>query len=140
MKKLFLIFSLLLSTAALQAQYTWCVKLNGKTLLKTVSENQEKNVVSLTDASLKSTGYFEIDFSRSDTSMHRTILVNDASGSGLSSWEEVKRKWRISNKELSKLFEGHEQLKFYYTEIPRDVNKAMLVRVRPVHLCTINRK
>lgn len=140
MKKLFLIFSILLSTAALHAQYTWCVKLNGKTLLKTASENQEKNVVSLTDASLKSTGFFEIDFSRSDTSMHRTILVNDASGSGLSSWEEVKRKWRISNKELAKLLEGRDQLKFYYTEIPRDVNKAMLVRVRPVHLCTINRK
>jgi hypothetical protein len=108
--------------------------------LKAVSEQEEKNIVSLTDASLKSIGYFEIDFSRSDTSMRRTILVNDGSGSGLSSWEEVKRKWRIPNKELSKMMEGRDQLKFYYTEIPRDVNKAMLVRVRPVHLCTINRK
>lgn len=140
MKQLFLFISLLLSTAALQAQYTWCVKWNGKTILKAVAEQEEKNIVSLTDASLKSIGYFEIDFSRSDTSMRRTILVNDGSGSGLSSWEEVKRKWRIPNKELSKMLEGRDQLKFYYTEIPRDVNKAMLVRVRPVHLCTINRK
>jgi len=124
----------------LNAQYNWCVSHNGKVRLHKVSEQPAKNQLTLSESDLKKSGYFQIKFNRSDTSMHRTILVDDASGSGIGSWEEVKRSWRISNKELAKLFEERSQLKFYYTEIPRDVNKAMLVRVRPVHLCTLNRK
>ncbi|MFM7671454.1 MAG: hypothetical protein ACKO6Q_02535 [Bacteroidota bacterium] len=141
MKKTILIalLSWLMGTS-LNAQYNWCVLHNGKERLHRVSEQPEKNQLTISTASLKKSGHFQIKFNKADTSMRRTLLVDDASGSGIGSWEEVKRSWRISNKELTKLFAGQTQLKFYFTEIPRDVNQAMLVRVRPVHLCTLNRK
>jgi hypothetical protein len=129
-----------LLSLAVQAQHNWCVSHNGKTRLRKVSEQPEQNQVTLTNSDLMKNGYLQIKFSWVDTSVYRTILVDDASGSGLRNGEEVKRSWRISNPELSKLFEGRDQLKFYYTEIPQDVNKAMLIRIRPVHLCTVNRK
>ena len=129
-----------LLSIAVQAQNNWCVSHNGKTLLRNVSEQPEKNQAAVTKSALMKTGYLQIKFNWLDTSVYRTIMVDDASGSGIRNWEEVKRSWRISNQELYKLFDGREQIKFYYTEIPRDVNKAMLIRIRPVHLCTLNRK
>ena len=137
-----LVFALIgcLLSVTVQSQNTWCISQNGKTLLRNVSEQREKNQVTISQLDLKKTGYFQIKFSWVDTSVFRTILVDDASGSGIRNWEGVNRSWRISNLELSKLFEGRDQLKFYYTEIPRDVNKAMVIRIRPVHLCTVNRK
>ena len=139
-KSIALIAVISLLSQALQAQNTWCVAHNGKTQLRKVSEQPEKNQVTIASSSLSRSGYLQIKFSWVDTSVFRSILVNDASGSGIGSWEGVTRSWRISNSELRRLFDGRDQLKFYYTEIPRDVNKAMVVRMRPIHLCTLNHK
>jgi len=35
------------------------------------------------------------------------------------------------------LFSGRTKLLFYFTEIPKDPAKAAVVRIRPVHLCTL---
>ncbi len=139
MKKLFAIGLLLCATTVASAQYKWCVSLNGKQLLKDVREQPEKNIVSISSDALKQPGQFHIRFNRVDTAMRRTIIVRDSTGNGLQNWEEVKRDWRISTKELRAMFENTGSLIFYYTEIPRDINQAMVVKVRPVHLCTVKR-
>jgi hypothetical protein len=51
----------------------------------------------------------------------------------------VKKNWRISIEALKKLFDKGGELSFYFTEIPRDINKAMVIKVRPLHLCTVKR-
>lgn len=130
---------LILAASSLQAQYTWCVSIQGKMKLRHVTENREGNVVVLSAEELKGVGSFHINFNRSDTSMRRTIFVDDAAGSGLQNWEEVKRRWQLPITELRKLIEKGGDLSFYYTEIPRDINKAMVIKVRPVHLCTVKR-
>lgn len=128
----------LLSTSV-QAQYTWCVSIQGKIKLKHVAENKEKNIVVLSPDELNKPGYFNIHFNTYDTAMRRTIFVDDATGSGIQSWEEVKRRWRIPIGELKKLIEQGGELAFYFTEIPRDINKAMVVKIRPLHICTVKR-
>jgi hypothetical protein len=124
---------------ALNAQYTWCVSIQGKVKLRHVEENREGNVVLLSLEELNKAGYFHINFSRSDTAMRRTIFVDDSAGSGMQNWEEVKKQWKIPTSQLKTLIDKGGDLSFYYTEIPRDINKAMVVKVRPVHLCTVKR-
>jgi len=140
MKKsfLFAVVCWLVSTSV-QAQYTWCVSIQGKIKLKHVEENREGNLVLLSPEELNKSAFFHIHFNRSDTAMRRTILVNDAAGSGMQNWEEVKKQWKIPTRELKNLMDKGGELSFYYTEIPRDINKAMVVKVRPVHLCTVKR-
>jgi hypothetical protein len=139
MKQLLISILLLLSATRMTAQYTWCVSLNGKTKLKNVSENKQRNTIAVTKAELNKAGFFHIKFNRYDTAMRRTIMVDDSLGSGLQNWEEVKRSWQITTAELKQILHRGGNIIFYFTEIPRDVNQAMLVRVRPVHLCTIKR-
>ena len=140
MKYSILFLALFFSVSTGNAQYKWCVSMLGKTKLKNVEENREGNMVMVTTAELNKPGWFEIKFNKYDTAMRRTVFVNDSSGSGMQSWEEVKKNWRISTYVLKKLIEQGGILRVYFTEIPRDINKAMLVKVRPMHLCTINRK
>jgi hypothetical protein len=140
MKYSFLIACLLICGNTLKAQYTWCVSIQGNVKLRHVEEDREGNVVLLTQEELTKAGYFHINFNRSDTAMRRTIFVDDSAGSGMQNWEEVKRQWKIPTTELKNMIEKGGNLSFYYTEIPRDINKAMVVKVRPVHLCTIKRK
>ena len=121
----------------MQAQNTWCVSIRGNTLLKNVEENLEKNVIRLNATDLNSPGYFRINFNWSDTAMRRSVLLRNAAGAELLRWEDVKRSWRIRTEELKKLVDKNPELSFYYTEIPRDRNQAMVVRVRPIHLCTL---
>ena len=137
MKYSILFLALLFSVSTGNAQYKWCVSMLGKTKLKNVEENREGNVVMVTTAELNKPGWFEIKFNKYDTAMRRTVFVNDASGSSMQNWEEVKKSWKISTNELKKLLEKGGNLSFYFTEIPRDINKAMLVKVRPLHLCTV---
>lgn len=111
----------------------------GKTKLKQVEENREGNMVMVTTAELNKTGWFEIKFNKYDTAMRRTVFVNDASGLSMQNWEEVKKNWRISTEALKKLFDKGGELSFYFTEIPRDINKAMVIKVRPLHLCMVKR-
>lgn len=138
MKPIFLTICLLVAGLGVEAQYTWCVSVNGKTRLKHVAENKEKNKIWLTQTELNTAGAFKIKFDRYDRSMLRSILVYDSIGAGILNWDEVKRTWQIKTAELKKLLEEKGPLSFCYTEIPRDVNQAALIRVRPVHLCTIN--
>ena len=139
MKYSILFLALFFSMSTGNAQYKWCVSMLGKTKLKQVEENREGNIVMVTTAELNKTGWFEIKFNKYDTAMRRTVFVNDASGSSMQNWEEVKKNWRISTEALKKLFDKGGELSFYFTEIPRDINKAMVIKVRPLHLCMVKR-
>lgn len=140
MKYILLFAFLFFGEYALNAQYTWCVSMKGKTWLRHVEENRDGNRIWITEEELGQSGYFHINFNRYDTAMRRTIFVDDSTGSGIQNWEEVRRKWQIPISELKSLMDKGGELSFYFTEIPRDINKAMLIKVRPVHLCTVKRK
>jgi hypothetical protein len=123
-----------------QDEHTWCIRLNGKTRLKNAAENTDKNRILIRTADLEKKGSLQIHFHRSDTAMRRTVMVYDENSNGLKNWEEAKKYWKMSTAELKELFRSRSTLKFYFTEIPRDPEKAMVVRVRMVHLCTLELK
>ena len=136
MKHAILYICMMLLGFAVPAQEKWCVSLNGIQKLKNVSENREENRIEIDAGVLSKPGQLEIKFNRYDTAMKRSIMVDDATG-GIQSLQEIKKIFRIKTAALAKLFENRKELSIYYTEIPRDINKAMAIRVRPVHVCTL---
>jgi hypothetical protein len=111
-----------------------------KALLKMVEERPGKNLITLSRTALLKKGSLAIYFSDYDTSMVRTVEANDTNRSGQQYWENVGKKLLIPNTDLLKLLNTHQRIILTYTEIPRDPEKAMLVRVRPIELCIIGLK
>lgn len=137
MKKLFILTSLLFTLFTMQAQTKWTVSCTGKAVLKNVTEDAEKNILKIKRTSLSKSGNISIAFDKKDTASIRTIMADDTNRSGLKSWEDVTKPVTITNAELQELFTGRNRIEFYYTEIPKDPAKAALVRIRPVHLCSV---
>ena len=137
MKRILLAAAFLLFLVASQAQTRWTVSCNGKAVLKNVSEGPQKNTFRIKRSSLSKTGNITITFASYDTSVIRTVMADDSSRVGLKSWEEVNKPLVISNADLKVLLTGRNRIDLYVTQIPRDPEKAALVRMRPIHLCTI---
>ncbi|MEI2740727.1 MAG: hypothetical protein V9F01_18275 [Chitinophagaceae bacterium] len=137
MKKIIYLVVLSFITTMAGAQQNWDVCVQKKPVLKKVEENKEKNVVTIKRTSLGNKTSLTIKFNDADTANNITLMVDKEAGGGLTSWEFTGKPITISGKELKKLFTGENKLIFTYSAIPKDPNLAMLVRVRPVHVCTV---
>lgn len=124
----------------MQAQQNWCVDYQKTSLLKKVSEDKEKNNVTITKSSLEKSGELVITFNLPDKSITRTVMADNIDGSGIESWEMVKKKLSVQVAVLKKMMADKEQIEFYMTEIPSDPEKAAVVRVRKIHLFTLRVK
>ena len=142
MNKLVLILLFTFGTFMAEAQTGWTVSYQKKVLLKNAVEDKEKNVVNIKKSTLKSTVFLQLNPVDADTAYNITIEA-EAVGeefTGLKSWEYSGKAVSISGTELKTLFTGRKKLAFYYTAIPKDPNLAAVVRVRKVHICTVNLK
>lgn len=142
MKKLSLILLFTLGTFMAQAQTGWTISYQKKLLLKNAAEDNAKNLVNIKKTTLKSTVFLQLNPVDADTAYTITIEA-EAVGeefTGLKSWEYKDKAVSISGTELKTLFTGRKKLAFYYTAIPKDPNLAAVVRVRKVHICTVNLK
>ncbi|MBK6936235.1 MAG: hypothetical protein IPH18_04615 [Chitinophagaceae bacterium] len=125
-----------------QAQTGWTISYQKKALLKNAAEDKTRNVVSIKKSTLKSTALLQLNPVGADTAYNITIeaeAVGEAF-TGLNAWEYSGKAVSISGTELKTLFTGRKKLAFYYTAIPKDPNLAAVVRVRKVHICTVNLK
>ena len=115
----------------------WNVSYMGKSLLKKAPENPAKNVVTIKKSDLLKKGSFIITFNKIDTSSNITLMADDENRSGLMSWENITRSVTISNANFKHLLANRKTIQFFYSAIPKDPAKAMLVRMRPIHVCTV---
>ncbi|MBI5370928.1 MAG: hypothetical protein HZA79_02750 [Sphingobacteriales bacterium] len=137
MKKIIVLLSILCCSAALFGQQRWTVSHQKKTILKNVGEDEKKNIIQVKKAALSLPGCLTISFKINDGTVNRTLMADDSSRVGLKSWENVKKTISIKNADLKKLFNGQHKLLLYFTEIPKDPSKAAVVRMRPIHICTL---
>lgn len=137
MKKILFLLAFVLSTGLLSAQQQWTVCFRGKTCLKNVEEDPAGNLIRISKAGLAKKGDLTIRFSTDDGTVYRHLMADDQNRSGIKGWENIGSSFSVNTGELKKLFEGRKKVLFYFTEIPRDPEKAALVRVRPVHLFTL---
>ena len=122
---------------------SWSIIHNKKKLFSATEENTEKNIISVNLSDLKSTGNFIISYSQtiSDHGRNewiRTIgLFNDVD-------KELYRKntstVKLPDIQLKKMLRENKTIKIYTWSIPKDPKEAARVRIRRVHLCTIELK
>jgi hypothetical protein len=147
MKKI-LFFILFITTAHLtRAQVTsWTVRLGDKVIASFEGEDKEKNVVKLTIEQILKKKRFSVGYitPRDEKEWIRTFMINDSTGSGISIPKTSPAKWRgkdvrftTQSNDLAAALSQHKKIMIYFTSIPSDPAKAALVRVRPVHICTI---
>ncbi len=138
MKKIFTLLLLSVSIAiAANAQRSWDVRVQTKTMLKKAEENPEKNKVTIKRSLLSKKDLLTIKLNEPDTAYNITIEAFADDRSGLQSWEYKGKPLVIAGKDLKKLFIGRNKIQFHYMAIPKDPALAAVVRIRPVHICTV---
>lgn len=137
MKRYLLLSILSFAGLVSTAQLNWNISYQKKDMLKKVTENPAKNLVNIPKKSLKKSGSFIISFNNPDTAYNYTLMVDDDNHSGIKSWDNMIKSVTITTSELSSIFQNNTKIHFYYTAIPKDPAKAAVVRMRPVHVCTL---
>ncbi len=136
MKKFLLITSWILSGFIVQAQDgKWKIKMNGKTLIYTGTEDEKINTKKIKFPEWRKSGYLEINYLESDPSFWKhSILFVDETDNQLFSKENTT-KVKIPLSKFRKLFAGKKELRIYIIASP--ANPDMAIRSRRIHLCTL---
>jgi len=139
MKTVFFIISILFFVSSASGQSdSWKIYFNKKLLLNTTQESETKNVVKIKSADLKKAGQLSIMFvaGSPNKDWRRTIAIFDDKDSTLYEKTGVTGV-RVANARIKKMIAGKTMIKIYTWALPKDPNKAALVRIRRVHLCTL---
>lgn len=136
MKRFLCILTLLLATYLLPAQTgSWKIKLNGKTLLSTSTEDATANKKKLKASDWNKSGRLEVLFTENEKDTWiRSFLFYDKDDNEIVRRDSAVHA-KISIKELKKLFAGKKEIIIYTTIAP--VNPNIAIRMRRVHLCTL---
>ena len=136
MKRILLIAGLMLAGLFVHAQEgKWRIKMNGKTLFNTSTENEKINSKTISSSEWRKNGYLEISFTENETNTWiRSFLFVDENDQQLFAIENAT-KAKISLSKLRKLFAGKKEVRIYTSTAP--VNPDIKVRIRRVHLCTL---
>ena len=139
MKSLFFFIPTLFLAISVHGQSdSWKIYHNKKLLLTTSEESESKNVVTIKFADLQKAGQLSIMFVDRilNKDWRRNIAILDEKDSTL--YEQMGvHGVRIANSRLKKMSAGKTRIKIYTWSLPKDPNKAALVRIRRVHLCTL---
>jgi hypothetical protein len=114
---------------------------NNKKILTVTKEDAVKNKIVIKTTDLKKTGSLVLSFPVTKTypEWKRNILIYDTADNMLLTKEDVTG-LTLTNKELSILLAGKKQFSIFTTSIPTDPKKAAAIRVRRVHVCTVEIK
>ena len=136
MKLLLFIISLFLSST-LPAQNSWKVLANDQTVLNTSTENPEKNLVHINSSVLKKKKEVVIQFyeKKKRKGWERTLVVVDQNEREL--LQQKGSRLKIKNATLLNWYKTSPQIKIYTLSLPLDPDLRSSVRVRRVHLCTL---
>jgi|GEM_PF-1028316 len=139
MKRIILITGLLLAGFFACAQEgqpgKWKIKMNGKTLINTSTEDEKVNTKNISSSEWKKSGYLEISYTEAEPNTWiRSFLFVDENDQQLFAVEN-SMKAKVSLSKLRKLFAGKKEVRIYTSIAP--VNPDIKVRIRRVHLCTL---
>lgn len=121
-----------------QDEDSWKVYHNKKLVIEATAPAETKNIISFQKADLQTEGYVLISYLEKlpKKDWQRTIAVYDEGDNLLSSKDGV-RIMRLLHSEIKDLLKTHSKLRIFTWSLPNDPNIAAAVRVRRVHLCTI---
>lgn len=142
MKKTTLLVILFTASLLAGSQETlhWTIKHNKKVLLNSAQEDPVKNIIQFRITEINNKASFVIScFSTRDTenrsSWIRTIGIYTTADREL--YRKKSRSVTISGLQLKKMLRENKNVKIYTWAIPKDPVQAARVRIRRVHLCTV---
>ena len=145
MKRELLSGLLFLSVISIFAQdgASWSILHNKKEIFSATQENEQKNIITVKLSDLKPNRNFIIAYSerktvRGKNEWKRTIGIYNETD------KELLRKdtsaIKLPDTQLKKMLQENKTIKIYTWSIPKDPKEAARVRIRRVHLCTIELK
>ncbi len=147
MKKNFLLILLIAVTGMVKAQLPWKIKLGSKTILQTKGDDETKNVLRLKNIQVGTKNNLCLSYrvTADEKDWVRTVMIYDTAGVNIADnpvGSKIQKgtlqvNYIIRNKTLKALLARHKKIKIYFTSIPSDPEKAAIVRVRRVHICTV---
>lgn len=129
-----------LALPAFSQQDSWTITWNGKTKLKAREENETSNIVALRKSELTKSRRLMIVYKEGQIknikALRRSLLIYDDKDQEV--WKgDSTRTATLNGEKLAALFSGTSMLKIYTIAVPSDPKMAARVRVRRVHLCTL---
>jgi len=142
MKNLFLILSFagisMLSNSQTPQSDSWKIKWNKKTILETGQENKDDNTRKVKLAELKDNCFLEVTYKEKppQNEWKRDLLFFDEGDNELLRKDSTPSA-KIPGTELKKLFADKKEIRIYTVSLPTDPDLAARIRIRRVHLCTL---
>jgi hypothetical protein len=137
-----LAFSWLLSPSQMQAlkEDSWTIKWDKKVMLESRSENEAANTKKIKKDELAKNCFLEIIYKESgpakEKEWNRSFLFFGDTDAELMR-KDSTRNVKIPAAELKTLFNDQKKIRIYTIAIPTDPDLAARVRVRRIHLCTL---
>lgn len=137
MKTIFFCLSVLFFLFTGAPTDSWKVVHNGKTRLRAVAENEEKNMVRIKKTDLAKSGFLSVAYTEAvkQKGWVRTFRLYSENDEEVEKYSGLLLK--LPNARLRALAAKNKSIKLYTLSLPADPGKAAVVRVRRVHLCTI---
>ena len=122
---------------------SWKVMHNKKVLLSAHEEDASKNSIKLTASGFKTKNSYTVSYFQMNTAVNRnkwirTIAIFDERDNELYRKDAVSIK--MPDAQLKKMLLANKIVKVYTWALPKDPKEAARVRIRRVHLCTIELK
>lgn len=139
MKQILLATILSLAAFVVNAQDSWIIKLNNKSVITASKEDEDANVKTINRSELKKAGSLQVFYKEAEPKIgwKRSILLFDENGAELSRIDSLTAKSKLSTATLKKGFQGKSKILIYTISLPTDPNLAATIRVRRVHLGTL---
>ncbi len=134
-----IIASFSLNAQSLEKTDTWTISLNKKIILSTSNEDETTNTKKIQRSALtKKAAFLDIKYTqgRVRTGWDRSITFYDENDAELLS-KSIKADLKLNSKEMKKIAAAGKKIKIYTIAVPSDPKIAATVRVRRVHLCTL---
>ena len=138
MKRLLLTSLIFLTVLLVSAQDSWRIKVNNKTVLHASREDEEANTRKINQAAWKKNGYLQILYKDPDAAAdsYRTLIISDENDNELVRQDSVNS-LKIPIRTLKKALGSNRKIQIFTTVLPSDPELVARVRVRRVHLCTL---
>jgi hypothetical protein len=135
--KFLLVLAPVLLLSFVPVQDSWKLVLNGKILLKTDTEDAAKNQVTVHKKDLQKKSHMSVVYTEAEHTKgwERFITVFDAHDRELV--QQKGGQFKITDARLLALFKKSTSISVYTWSLPTDPKQKALVRVRRVHLCTL---
>lgn len=148
MKKILLFLFFMAAANLVKAQLPWKIKLGSKVVFQTKGEDVIKNTLKLKSSLIGTKNKLILAYkvAADEKDWIREVMIDDSTGAGIAENAtafEIKKvptevSYTMSNKTLKEILKKYKKIKIYFTSIPSDPAKAALVRIRPVHICSIS--